>query len=104
MSTLVRIKIGVGAPAAGATATPAAVTTARPAAPAPAPAPAAAAPAPPPAAPAVGAAPADDSCEAAYARRPWLAPIDRCTRAFQAAPSAAGALILAHAYWSRDDA
>jgi hypothetical protein len=60
-------------------------------------------------APAALPAPATDEATKALAicdaeRRQWRAPIDACTKAFEAAPSANGALVLAHAYWSRADA
>jgi hypothetical protein len=67
-------------------------------------------PAPPPvaaAAPAVASGETAEAraaaCDQDFSQHQWRAAIDSCTRAFQAAPTAAGALLLAHAHWSHGE-
>jgi hypothetical protein len=42
-------------------------------------------------------------CEQDFSQHQWRAAIDSCTRAFEGAPSAAGALRIAHAHWSHGE-
>ena len=44
------------------------------------------------------------ACDQAFREQRWRAAVEHCTGAFQAAPTAALALRIAHAHWARGDA